>query len=122
MKLKDFTVGQTAYMFGDDSRRNKLNNVAEVEVVKVGRKYVTVSRKDYRWEERFFSRWDESPYLVEDVDYGYPRLLFPSKAAADEYAETQELRTYICGAIDMLKIKQYSLKQLRAIKKIIDES
>lgn len=120
MTIKNFTVGQTAYILQNDLRQGKHSTVIEAEVVKVGRKYVTVSRKDYRWEMRFSARWSDKPYLVEDTDMGSPNYLFPSRTAVDEYEERQELQDYICTEISWSKIERYTLEQLRNIKKILE--
>lgn len=117
MTIKDFTVGQTAYILGLDNWGRRLS---DAEVIKVGRKYVTVVPKGMCWEMRFSHKWEGEPYLVEDTDCGSPRMLFLSMAALDEYVETQEIRRYICKAIDWSKIRRYSLEQLRDIKKILE--
>jgi len=120
MTIKDFTVGQTAYIFVYDIRKEPSDRIVEAKVVKVGRKYVSVSRKDIRWDARFLLRSDEEPYLVEEADGWTPDILFPSKAAIDDYVETIKLRRCIHEALDWYNIGRYSLEQLRAIKRVLD--
>lgn len=48
MTIKDFSVGQTAYVLSERKINGK-NLVVLAEVIKVGRKYVTVKAEG--WEE-----------------------------------------------------------------------
>ena len=120
MTIKDFKVGQTAYILGD--RRGKGADLAtEAEVIKVGRKYVTVA-PGARREIRFLEPYTETAFLVEDKDYGVKRLLFPTAEAVDEYNELNNLRSWAQKATDWTKIKEYTIDQLRAVKKILEEA
>lgn len=82
MEIKAFKPGQTVYIMGTDRRDRGDHAARKAEVAKVGRKYVTISG---RWGERFRETVGRSkPYLIEEMEYGSPRLLFPSEAAARE--------------------------------------
>ena len=120
MTIKDFTPGQIAYIMGSRfTQRDKLGTQM-AEVTKIGRKYVTVENSggwNYQFEETSESRL----YLVEHTDYGDRRLLFPSKEAVDEYREREELKTWVRTAAGWEKIDRYTLAQLRAVKKILEE-
>lgn len=118
MEIKDFKVGQTAYIIGDGRRRGDSKATA-VEVVKVGRKYVTVTEAG-RQETRFCEPVGFTDFLVEDKDWGSPRLLFLTTEAVDEYNELSDLRSWVQEATNWLKVKEYTLAQLRAVKKIIE--
>ena len=117
MTIKDFKVGQTAYILGD--RRGKdAGLVTEAEVVKVGRKYVTVA-PGARQEIRFFEPHTETTFLYEDKDYGTKRLLFLTTKDVDEYNELNDLQGWVQEATNWMKVKDYTLAQLRAVKKIL---
>lgn len=117
MTIKDFKVGQTVYILGDGRyERNKRLETA-AEVVKVGRKYVTISGS---FGSRFKETSSSRPYLVELVECGTPRLLFLSSEAVDEYREREELKMWVRTASDWGKIDRYTLAQLRAVKKILE--
>lgn len=117
MTIKDFKVGQTAYIL-EDGHRATLGATAEAEVAKVGRRYVTV--KDMAQEIRFFEPVNSTTYLVEDRDYGTKRLLFPTTGAMAEYKELIDLQGWVQEATSWLKVKRYTLAQLREVKKILE--
>lgn len=119
MTIKDFKVGQIAYMLGE-RRGNSAGLATAAEVVKVGRKYVTV-KVEGRQEIRFFEPHTETDYLYEDKDYGVKRLLFSTTGAVDEYNELNDLRDWVQEATNWMKVKGYTLAQLRAVKKILEE-
>ncbi|MBR1616317.1 MAG: hypothetical protein IJ673_12705 [Treponema sp.] len=119
MTLKDFSVGQTAYIIGDTAHRTSTNKgITEVTVEKIGRKYVTVKRGTY--EIRFGVQGETKPYLVENTEYGAPRLLFPSEEDMNRYNELCDLKRWVGEAAGWSKIGRYSLEQLRAVKKILE--
>ncbi|MCI9507973.1 MAG: hypothetical protein HFF62_15665 [Oscillospiraceae bacterium] len=118
MTIKDFKVGQTAYILGDGRRRND-GKATAVEVIKVGRKYVTVTEAG-RQETRFCEPAGLTDCLTEDKDWGSPRLLFLTTEAVDEYNELNDLRSWVQEATNWLKVKEYTLAQLRAVKKILE--
>lgn len=115
MQIKDFSVGQTVYIYGS-TRRTAGTELKKAEVAKVGRKYVTLKS---RWMEQFKEPNGTAPYLVEQVEYGTPRLLFPSEEAVCEYRETEELREWLMKMTDWDKIGKYTLDQLRAVREIL---
>ena len=84
----------------------------------MGRKYVTISG---RWGERFREAHNrDMPYLIEETEYGSPRLLFPSEDAVREYQEREELKEWVRVAAGWDKIGRHTLEQLRAVKKILE--
>lgn len=96
---------------------NLTGQLAEAEVSKVGRRYVTI--REGRQETRFYEPVNSTTYLVEDKNYGAKRLLFLSTVAVDEYNELNDLRSWVQEATNWLKVKQYTLAQLREVKKIL---
>ena len=119
MTIKDFKVGQTVFVMGDGSVQRDRFRTAAAEVVKIGRKYVTISGN---WAMQFKETHESNPYLVEHTEYGAPRLLFPSHEAVDDYIEREELKTWVWTAAGWEKIDRYTLAQLRAVKKILEEA
>lgn len=120
MKIKDFKVGQTVVIL--DERGRTRDRIATT-VAKVGRKYVTVSHTGGGSEERYKALESEKfGYLVEDKEYGERNILFSSQQAADEYIEKEELK---CWFMKMMygweKLDRYTITQLRAVKKILDD-
>lgn len=118
MEIKAFQPGQTVYIMGTDRRDRGDQAVRKAEVAKVGRKYVTISG---RRGERFRETVGRSkPYLIEEMEYGSPRLLFPSEAAVREYKEREELKEWVRRATDWDKVDRYTIEQLRAVKQILE--
>ena len=118
MTIKDFTVGQTAYVYSTDKRNNPEKGYREVTVKKVGRVYVTL---DNRWESKYGVGYGCGSYLVEKVDAGTPSYLFRTKQDLDDYLEAEGLRSELRQAMDWSNGKKLPLSTLRAIKKILDE-
>ena len=117
MAIKDFKVGQTVFvMGGSGSQRERFRTMA-VEVVKIGRKYVTINGN---WGLKFKEVNKSRPYLVEHTEYGSPRLLFPSREEVDNYIEREELKTWVRTAVAWDKIDRYTLAQLREVKRILE--
>lgn len=119
MKIKDFSVGQTVFIIGERIRSRGELNIVKAEVAKVGRKYVTISG---RWAAQFKATAESLPYLVEQTEYGSPRFLFPSEQAFNEYKEREELKDWVRRMAGWDKINRYTLVQLRAVKKILEET
>lgn len=118
MTIKDFKVGQTVYILGDGRHQRDRFLATAAEVVKIGRKYVTVSGN---WGLQFKDTAASRPYLIEHTEIGTPRLLFPSSESVDEYREREELKAWVRTAAGWEKIDRYTLAQLRAVKKILEE-
>lgn len=74
MTIKDFEVGQTVFVMGDyRTQRNKFRTT-EAEVVKVGRKYVTINGN---WGIQFKETASSRPYLhrtlrIRDASTSFP--------------------------------------------------
>lgn len=117
MTIKNFKVGQTVFVMGDGCTQRDKYGTTEAEVVKVGRKYVTISGN---WGSQFKEASLSRPYLVEHTEYGAPRLLFPSSKAVCEYLEREELKILLRMAMSRENIDRYTLEQLQAVKKILE--
>lgn len=117
MTIKDFKVGQTAYIL-EDGYRGAFGTATEVEVAKVGKRYVTV--RDMGREARFYEPANSTTHLVEARDYGAKRLLFSTTEAVAEYKELIDLQGWAQEATSWLKVKRYTLAQLREVKRILE--
>lgn len=119
MTIKDFKVGQTVFITGSDRGVTGISPTTRAEkVTKVGRKYVTIRGN---WEMQFEETGEGCPFLLEKKGYGAPKLLFPTRAALDEYREQQELKRWLRDATGYGKIERYTADQLRRVKEILEE-
>lgn len=118
MTVKCFKPGGTAFTLGDGRNRPHMSDPVAVEVVKVGRKYVTVMLNG--WEVRFCESCDGETYFTEDKEYGVHRLLFPTCELAVRYREREELKSWLSEETGWLKVDRYSLEQLRQVKQILE--
>lgn len=118
MTIKDFTVGQTAYVYDYyDRRRNPARGYREVTVAKIGRTYVTVNNS---WGTKYGAGYGADNYLVEKVDAGSPSFLFRTKQDVDDFLESNELRMKIRSAVDWGNLGKLPLAKLRAIIEILE--
>lgn len=114
LELKDFAVGDSAFILTENMGRNTQPEIKETTVKKVGRKYVTIDN----WSEsQFIEGKDE--YLREKVSYGEARLLFKNIQDVETYIEKKELARWLrCTSVS--KSESYSLEQLRKVKEILE--
>lgn len=111
MDIKNFKTGQTAYSVYFKSGKY----IIKKEIVcKSGRKYV-YTENEYNKYELFYGDED---YLIESEYSGYKKMLFLTEQDAKDYIEKQDLITWI-KHIDVRT--GYSLKQLRAVKRILED-
>lgn len=124
MDIKEFHVGQIAYMESTDIRGGSSHNpdpLREVTVTKIGRKYVTVSWGAWR-EIQFEPTHTTDRFLTEKTEYGYGHRLYVSKDAYEETMELKQLRIWFRKASSYGNERQYTLDQLRAVKQILDNT
>lgn len=74
VSLNDFKVGQKAYLEG---KRRSGEEIEEVDVIKVGRKYVTI--KYFGREIKFENERCKEEALTEVTIYGCGAFLYPNK-------------------------------------------
>lgn len=117
--VKDFSVGQPAYMLVANQQGKYLEQPIECFVTKIGRKYVTVDYRDWNLQFGKPDYSDTACYLDERTEIGHRRRLFPSKKTAEEYREGESLRPWFREAIAYNKLNAYSMDQLRAVKRIL---
>ncbi len=114
ISINDFKVGDTAFML--DTSYGQNNKLYEVEIVKIGRKYVTAKGK-FNVKYEFYVGF--SPYaLVEKTDYSFNLYLFQTQQKYEEYKEIKELKWWLQSAAN----KNYTLAQLRKVREILNTS
>lgn len=117
MTLKEFSIGQRAFIAEIQNGRQNEIFIKPATVTKVGRKYVSTSGSELR-------RFEETPfgvsYLTEDCNYGYPGHLFSTEEKALEYKELKELQLWFIRLHMNPNINRYTIDQLRAVKAILD--
>lgn len=125
MTIKDFQVGQKAYMLDNDRRRRSDgcepgfdDLVHEVEVTKVGRKYVTLGQGV--WTRQFREAFTPSPFLVEQLECGTPMYLFCSKQDVHEYLELKELHAWFVSSGRNLIQNYADLATLKTVKEMLE--
>lgn len=125
MTIKDFQVGQKAYMLDNDRRKpsdgHKLgfdDLVREVEVTKIGRKYVTIGQG--AWARQFRNSFTPSAFLVEQLDCGTPMYLFRTKQDVQEYLELKELHAWFVDKGRKLIQDYADLATLKTVKELLE--
>jgi len=113
LTIKDFKKGDKAYSLLMNNGRNTEPVITEVEVVSVGRSYVTTEGV---WQKKY-QNWDEE-YLHEKNDVGESTLLFKTKEDAENHIEKCNLALWL-GCLSVMKAESYTLEQLRRVKEIL---
>ena len=116
ISIKDFKVGETAYLLGVTGRPPRLR---PVKIHKVGRKYVTT--KEGCWERKYGVEHYSPDALVEKMEFGEKDLLFVSEQAYKDYTEKQELKQWLRSVAGGYPMPDFSLEQLRKVKAILEE-
>lgn len=115
MKLKNFAVGQTAYLLErQQGRLEGTDRIRKVNVLKVGRVYVTVD--DYG--RRFGLLGSRDPYLYEVSPVTVTAKLFPTYDGAVDEIKRETLIRKIHSA-SFKSICDCTLAQLEQIDDIL---
>ena len=125
MDLKDFKVGQTVWIrLTGNAIRGKCGDelIEEWVIDKIGRKYITASKKtgyprgiifeksDYGYEGRF----------VEKTYYCVDYIMYETEQELRDELEKDKIYRDIRLLFDRFNKNKMTLEQLRSIKKIID--
>lgn len=120
MKIKDFAVGQTAYVLEEKRGPEREVQTMEYIVVSIGRKYLRASRDgDSRFPTEFYEPENRSDYLREKKDWAEPLKRFPTKEALTDYIKKEMLIRWLYKAAHD-NAESYTVEQLRAVKKILE--
>lgn len=117
MTIKDFRVGEPAFIVNMNLGRKDAPSITETVVTAIGRVYVTTGNGMRRFMEDTREGRDEC--LKEKVSFGSSDLLFNNKIAAEEHIEKNGLELWL-GCISVDGAKRYTLQQLRAVKNILE--
>lgn len=111
--LDKFKNHKTAYLLKTTGHVPEYKNISEVDIVSVGRKYVTVANN-----AKFAELEHEENYLKEQTNCGWSRYLFATKQDALNYVEKRQLVTWFMKSKSLLN--DVSLESLRRVKSIIE--
>lgn len=125
MTIKDFQVGQKAYVLNNDCRRPSDGRepgfddlVREAEVTKIGWKYVTLGQGGLT--RQFREAFTPRTFLVEQLDCGTPMYLFRTRQDVQEYLELKELRAWFVSSGRNLIRNYANLATLKKIKELLE--
>lgn len=115
MKIKDFTVGQTAYLLeSQQGRFEGTDRIKKVNVLKVGRIYVTIDG----YGRRFALSGSQNPYLYEVLPITRAAKLFLTYDDAVDEIKREALIKKIHNA-SFKSIYDCTLAQLEQIDDIL---
>lgn len=115
MKIKDFTIGQPAYLLeGQQNRLEGTDRIKKVNVLKVGRVYVTIDN----YGRRFGLLGSRDPYLYEASPVAMAAKLFPTYDGAVDEIKRETLIRKIHSA-SFKSICDCTLAQLEQIDDIL---
>lgn len=110
--IKDFKVGEKAYVVYANIGYNNPPRMKEVIITKVGRKYVTVNiGREYYYD-------DGSNVFRPKENYGNSTLLYSSKISAKEEIVRLSLKPKILTIIQY-KIGSFSAEDIKTIYEIV---
>lgn len=113
--LDKFKNQKTAYLLKITGHMPEYENISEVDIISVGRKYVTITN-DVKFAESETKR--EENYLKERVNCGWSRYLFVTKQDALDYVEKRQIVAWLAKSKSLLG--DVSLESLRRVKSIIE--
>lgn len=119
MNIKEFKVGEKAWVYYDHRGTEVLT---EVEVISVGRKIVKV-HNEYGIETSFKSPLNrKNSFWLEGEAHGYiDALLFKNQYEIPIYKEAKKLENEIYRLSSSSTLKQLSYEELKTIKSIFDK-
>lgn len=122
MTIKDFRVGQTVYVLSRIKGKTTHHFIKRYTVLSVGRKYVKAAPEGVGHPDEFFLDGENDNYLTENITWREPGKLFLTETAANDDIEKDMLCSWLRNATQGYKIDDYTLEQLRAVRKILDGS
>lgn len=120
MSIKDFKPGQDAFMLLENTGRNEEPKIEKTVVLSIGRKYVKVLLGISQCKIDFFSNLDEENYLLENVDWGERRKLFPGRQEVEDYLERGKIYRDLMNLLRYGNKNDFTLEQLREAKRILE--
>ena len=111
--IEKFKNHKTAYLLEIVGHVPEYKNISEVNIMSVGRKYVTIAN-----DVKFTEPEHEENYLKEQANRGWSRYLFVEKQDALDYIEKRQLVAWFMKSKGFLN--DVSLEALRRVKSIIE--
>lgn len=111
--LDKFKNQKTAYLLKITGHVPEYENIREVDIISVGRKYVTITN-----DVKFVEPENEENYLKERVNYGWSRYLFATKQDALDYVEKRQIVAWLAKSKNLFG--GMSIESLRRVKSIIE--
>lgn len=109
--IKDFNVGEKAYVVYSNIGYRQPPRMEEVTITKVGRKYITANNCEYYYD-------DCQNKFISKENYGISTLLYSSKNSAEEEIKRLQLKPKI-STIIQYKIGSFSTEDIKAIYEIV---
>lgn len=109
--IKDFNVGEKAYVVYSNIGYRQPPRMEEVTITKVGRKYITANNCEYYYD-------DCQNKFIPKENYGISTLLYSSKNSAEEEIKRLQLKPKILTIIQY-KIGSFSTEDIKAIYEIV---
>lgn len=109
--IKDFNVGEKAYVVYSNIGYRQPPRMEEVTITKVGRKYITANNCEYYYD-------DYQNKFIPKENYGISTLLYSSKNSAEEEIKRLQLKPKI-STIIQYKIGSFSTEDIKAIYEIV---
>lgn len=111
--LNKFKNKKTAYLLKIIGYVPEYKDISEVDVVSVGRKYVTIAN-----DVKFVETERKENYLKERVNCGWSRYLFVTKQDALDYVEKRQIVAWLAKSKNLFG--DMSIESLRRVKSIIE--
>ena len=111
--IEKFKNHKTAYLLEIVGHVPEYKNISEVNIMSVGRKYVTIAN-----DVKFTEPEHEENYLKEQANRGWSRYLFVEKQDALDYIEKRQLVAWFMKSNSLLN--DVSLETLKRVKSIIE--
>ena len=116
--LEKFKNKKTAYLLKRDAHIPEYEDISGVDIVSVGRKYVTIAN-DVKFAEPEY----EENCLIEQSNCGWSRYLFATKQDALDYVEKRQLAAWLTNFVTFendTSLKSLKCETLRRVKSIIE--
>ena len=116
--IDKFKNHKTAYLLKITGYVPEYKNISEVNIVSVGRKYVTIAN-----DVKFAEPEHEENYLKEQTNCGWSRYLFATKQDALDYVEKKQLAAWLTNFVNFknnTSLKSLKCETLRRVKNIIE--
>lgn len=111
--LEKFKNKKTAYLLKRDAHIPEYEDISGVDIVSVGRKYVTIAN-DVKFAEPEY----EENCLIEQSNCGWSRYLFATKQDALDYVEKRQIVAWLAKSKNLFG--DMSIESLRRVKSIIE--